>query len=25
VVEAAMLEQFDDADDVLLETYRMGK
>ena len=25
VVEAAMLEQFGDADDALLETYRMGK
>jgi len=25
VVEAAMLEQFGDADDTLLETYRMGK
>jgi hypothetical protein len=25
VVEAAMIEQFDDADRVLIETYRMGK
>jgi hypothetical protein len=25
VVEAGMLEQFDDADDILLETYRIGK